>query len=260
MHIKKNLIFLFCLVFLSAIVMAQDYKLEISTTQDSFKAEENITFKVTVYDSQNNPVYDEIQIMIEDAEKKVKVEKIISSNELMEIGLKGASYGQGKITATYKDSTATGFFNIEINELVKFEIQGEKLIITNIGNTKYTKTVQIIIGETTGIIKEPKLNIGESVSYILIAPEGTYNIKVSDGKTSINQGEIKLTGTGKVIGALDERASSGAGITGISPEADSETELLGYVKKSKFIYVFVLTIFGAMILLAIERRYRRKAD
>lgn len=171
----------------------------------------------------------------------------------------GASYGQGKITATYKDSTATGFFNIEINEIVKFEIQGEKLIITNIGNTKYTKTVQIIIGETTGI-KEPKLNIGESVSYRLIAPEGIYNIKVSDGKTSISQGEVKLTGTGKVIGALDERASSGAGITGISPEENSETELFNYVKKSKFIYVFVLTIFGAMILLAIERRYRRKAD
>ena len=247
-------------MFLSSIVMAQDYKLEISPTQEIFKAGENITFKVTVYDSQNNPVYDEIQIIIEDAEKKVKIEKNIPSNELIEIGLGvGASYGQGKITATYKDFTATDLFNIEINELVKFEIQGEKLIITNIGNTKYTKTVQIIIGKTPGI-KEPKLNIGESVSYILIAPEGTYNIKVSDGKTSINQGEVKLTGTGKVIGALDERASSGAGITGISPEENSETELFNYVKKSKFIYVFVLTIFGAMILLAIERRYRRKVD
>lgn len=67
--------------------MAQDYKLEISPTQEIFKAGENITFKVTVYDSQNNPVYDEVSIIIEDAEKRVKIEKNIPSNELIEIGL-----------------------------------------------------------------------------------------------------------------------------------------------------------------------------
>ena len=177
---------------------------------------------------------------------------------ISEINLKGASYGQGTITAKYKDAEAKGFFIIEIKESAKFELEGETLTITNIGNTKYTKTVQIIIGETTGI-KEPKLDVGKKVSYKLIAPEGVYSIKVTDGKTILTQDEVKLTGTGKVIGALDETPSQRTGITGGIRAENSEENILSYFKNSKFVFVFVFVfaVLGAMILLAIERRYRK---
>ncbi len=257
MMAEKSLIFLFCLIFLSSLVIAQEYKIGISTLKETFEAGENITFIVSLYDSQNNPINDEVFVIVEDAEKKIKTEQTILSNEFIEINLEKATHGQGTITAKYEDAEVKGFFVIEIKELAKFELEGETLTITNIGNTRYTKTIQIIIGETTGI-KEPKLDVGKKVSYKLVAPDGIYSIKVTDGKTILTQDEVKLTGTGKVIGALDETLSKRSPVTGgIRPE-DSEENILSYFKDSKFVYVFVFVVLGAMILVAIERRYRKK--
>ena len=258
MIMKKGLIFLFCIIFLSSLVTAQEYKIDITTTQEIFEAGKNITFRVSLRDLNNKPIYDNILVIVEDAEKRVKIEQDVQSNEPVSVNLGNrASHGQGTITTKYGDSEAKGFFVIEIKELVKFELEEDTLIITNIGNTRYTRTIQIIIGEVTGI-KEPKLDVGKKVSYKLVAPEGVYNIKVTDGETILTQNEVKLSGTGKVIGALDESASQRTSITGgIRPE-DSEENLLSYFKDSKFVYIFVFIVLGAMILLAIERRYKRK--
>ena len=65
-------------------------------------------------------------------------------------------------------------------------------------------------------------------------------------------------GTGKAVGVLDESISQRSGITGgISPDEEDE-QLLNYLRNNSFIYIFILVIFGAMILLAVERRFRRK--
>ena len=258
---KKLLIPAFILLSLS-LVLAADYNMQISTSKTIFAAGENIILKVTLLDSQNNPVNDKVLITLEDAEKRIKIEKEVISNEFVEIGIpEGASYGPGKITAKYQNLEVTGTFTIEINELAKFEIKENTLTITNIGNTKYTKTVQITIGETTGI-KEPKLEIGKSISYRLVAPEGVYNIKVTDGnpKTTISQGNVHLTGTGNIVGAIDETPQERSPLTGgIRPDTNQDENLLSYIKSNgKFVYIFIIVIFGAMILLAIERRYRKK--
>jgi len=107
------------------------------------------------------------------------------------------------------------------------------------------------------------LVLGKSGTYRLVAPDGVYNIKVTDGVSeTLEIGEVKLTsvGTGRAIGALDEQAGKRNPVTGgISPDQESDEALLSYMKSNKFIYVFVLVIFGATILLAIERRSRNKA-
>ncbi|MFA4952890.1 MAG: hypothetical protein WC584_01565 [Candidatus Pacearchaeota archaeon] len=258
---KKIILGFFCIIFLSSLVIAQNYKLEISLPKDVFEAGEKITLKVSLLDSANKPIDDNVNIILEDATKKSRIEKTIQSNQFVDIDLgENAPYGFWNIKATYQGIEANGLFSIGANELARFELKDDKLTITNIGNTKYSKTIQIIIGETTGI-KNPELSIGESIFYRLVAPEGNYNIKVTDGKTTLTKAEVRLTGTGKVIGALDERAGQTSGITGtLSPEENSEGELFSYVRNNKFTYIFVLVIFGAMILLAIERRYKKKAS
>ena len=262
MVIKKSLIFLFCVIFLSSLVLAQEYKIEISIISEDkiFEPGETIELKVTLRDSNNNIIEDNVSIIIKDMKETIIQEETIKSKDIVEIKLdKNALAGDGKIVTKYKDAESTESFFIAENKLAKFELDGEKLIVTNIGNTVYEEKIYITIGETIRT-QNPRLKIGESISYRLVAPEGVYNIKVSDEKTTLKKEEVKLTGTGKVIGALDERTSQSTGITGISPEKESEGELIGYFKSSKFIYVFVLTIFGAMILLAIERKYRKKIE
>lgn len=261
MNLKKNLIILLCIIFLTSLIIAQNSKIEVSTAKDVFEAGEKITLKVSLFDENNKPINDNVNVILEDAEKTKIIEKQIPSNQFVEIELgEGATYGYWTIKAVYNDVEATGIFSIEANELAKFEIQEDKLIITNIGNTEYTKTVQIRIGDTIGI-KNPELTVSESISYRLIAPEGVYSIKITDGKTTLERSDVQLTGTGRAIGAIDERISQRSGITGItSPGEKQDEELFSYFRNSSFVYVFVLVIFGAMILLAVERNYRKKAD
>jgi hypothetical protein len=258
---KKIIKNMFLFIFLLSFISAQTYTLEIVPLKETYSQGEAISLKINLYDENKKLVSDEIEVILQDASKTSRVEKKIISNKIQEISLgEKASYGEGTITANYKDSTATEIFFIDINELVKFEIRDNNLLITNIGNTKYTKTVQITIGTTTGI-KYPKLDPGKSVTYKLVAPEGTYSIKVSDGTTTITENNIKLTGTGQVVAAIDQTTTSRTSLTGtIAPEEDSEEALLSYMKNSKLTYTFILAIFGAMVLLAIERKYTKKAN
>jgi hypothetical protein len=255
---KKIIFPLLVLTFLFPLITAQSLDIEFPQGSD-FESGEPIIFKVTLYDDQGNPIDGEISITIEDEERNARTLKKVASKEIVTINLgEKASSGQGVITAEVEGVEAIAFFEIGRQELASFEIEGSTLIVTNIGNTPYSRVIKITIGDTTGT-QQANLDIGESASYRLIAPDGTYNIKVTDGKTSISRGDVRLTGTGQAIGAIDEAPSKRTGITGItSPGEESDIALLSYLKRNKFVYVFIAVIFGAMILIGIERRYKKK--
>jgi len=256
---KKLILTLLGIILLTSLINATS--LDISFPNgNQFEAGQPITFKATLYDNNNNPMEGQVLINIEDAEKRVILEKTVLSKEVSSVDLgEKATSGQGIITAKYLDIISIGLFDIGAKELVRFELEGDTLKVTNIGNTKYSRIIKITIGETVGT-QQPDLSIGESASYRLVAPDGVYNIKVSDGKTSLLRNDIQLTGTGQAIGAIDNSAASRSPFTGgISPNEKSDIALLSYIKNKTFVYVFILTIFGAMILIAIERRYRKRA-
>lgn len=246
---------LFATILFSSIISAASIDIEFPNG-DSFNPGESIVIKVTLIGDDGKPLAGEIALTIQDSEKKItKVN--VQSKEVSTIDLSTATSGQGVITAESDSTKAIAFFEIGRDEQASFELDGDYLVVTNIGNTPYSKTIQITIGDTTGT-QTPNLEIGESARYRLIAPEGLYNIKVSDGKSSLIRSSIKLTGTGNVIGAIDDSNSGRAGITGgISPE-EGNLALFAYIKQNKFVYVFVTVIFGAMVLIAIERRYKNK--
>ncbi|MBS3092159.1 hypothetical protein J4466_01945 [Candidatus Pacearchaeota archaeon] len=256
---KKSLLILLFVVILSPyIVIAQstDIKLQVTTTKESFQPGENITIKVALLDSQNSPINAEINLIFENAEKTKKIEKTIGSNTLIEIDLGEAiPAGYWSVIASYNGMESKAIFNIETSESAFFSLDNDMLTITNNGNSRYTKTIQILIGDTLGT-KDVDLNVGEKVSFRLIAPDNIYNIRVTDGKTTLTRGNVPLTGD--VIGVLDDRIRSRAPITGARIEGDSEAGALSLVKSNKIVYTFILVVVGAAVLIAIERNYRRK--
>lgn len=253
---KKILFVLTIFILLTTFVKAASVDIEFPNGNE-FSPGEEITFKATIYDDSGKPLEGPIEITIQDSEKTI-TKSSIDSTKVTSIDLKNAASGQGIITAEAQNAKAIAFFDIGREELASFELDKSNLIVTNIGNTPYERTITITIGDTVGT-QTPHLEIGESVTYRLIAPEGDYNIKVTDGKTSLIRGGIKLSGTGNVIGAIDDSASNRAGITGgVSPE-EGDIAILSYIKQNKFIYVFVAVIFAATILIAIERQYRKNA-
>jgi len=257
---KKSLIFFLGIFLFSSMVLAQTYNLEISTIPSDkiFESGTPIQIKVTIYDSLKNKINDKVIVILKDLKEDLIKEQEIDSNNFEEIELpERVISGQGEIIVQYKDSETTENFFISEEIKAKFEIQGDKLVITNIGNTKYENTVYITIGGTTGT-KNPKLKIGQSIEYRLVAPKGIYNLKITDGETTLIQGDVILSGTGQAIGVIDESASQ-SGITGGIKE-DTDENTLSYLKQSSFVYVFILVVFGATILLAIERRYKKKSE
>jgi len=223
--------------------------------KESFKAGEKIILKISLSDNQNIPLNAEVKLTFQNADKTKSIEKNVQSNKIIEVDLENASSGFWNIIAKYNTQEVKSTFSIEEDEKARFSLEGDNLIVENIGNTKYEETLDIVIGDTIGK-KIVSLNIGEKSKFRLIAPDGTYSIKVSDGKTTLNKGEVKLTG--EAIGILDERMTTRALITNVGGEDSGNGEPYNPIKGNKFIYFFVAAVIGALVLLAIERSYKRK--
>ena len=242
-----------------SLVSAAKLKVEMP---ESFSSGNEVSFKVLIYDSENNLVQDNVDITIEDVEKIRIVEKTVPSNQVINEDLgEEAKSGLWIITASYQDAELKEFFTIKPNQEIKFEIQGDKLIVTNIGNTRYVDDIYIVLGDSTGtkeVSKEINLNIGEEISFRLLAPDGTYTITVTDGETTITEGDVTLTG--QVIGILDERLTTGSSpVTGGIRPKEEDSGIYGTIRDKSYVYVFILVVIGAAILLAIERRFRKRA-
>lgn len=252
-----KIVLIIACILLVSFIAANKVEIEFPGNDNNFNAGEPISFKATIYNDNGQAIDGEIQITIEDSNKAI-TKTTAQSKNIVSMSLPEASSGQGLIRGESANvNEGVGLFFIEADESVSFDIIDGVLIVKNMGNTRYSNTITITIGETTGT-QTPNLDIGESASYRLIAPEGDYNIKVDDGKnTPLTRSNVRLTGTGNVIGAVDNSGSSRTGITGgVSPD-ESNIALLAYLKSKKFVYVFVGVIFAATILVAIERRYKK---
>ena len=235
-------------------------KIKINMAQETINPGENLTFSVEVYDDSNAQINTLVDISIEDANKNFVINKQIQSGKEETISLdKNAPFGYWKLVAKYTDSQDNKIedyylFNVEVKENVEFSLDGDVLKITNFGNSVYEKTIQIVIGDTIGT-KPVRLDIGESMTLRLTAPEGSYNIRVTDGKNTITRSNVALTGN--VIGILDSKSTSRTDITGgINPDQDGS--FISFIKNKSVVYLFLAIIAGAAILLAVERNYRKK--
>ncbi len=106
---------------------------------------------------------------------------------------KNASPGVWKSSAVYQNLKNEKAFNIERKEEASFELFNDTLIITNLGNVPYEEILEIDIGGIT-ISKEVNLEVGETKILKLIAPNGNYPIKISEGGNFSPLGSAYLTG------------------------------------------------------------------
>lgn len=263
-NLKVFLFIVLTLLVSMQIISASDYKIELTMVDKTFKANEDITFKISIYDKNNKIIQDNVKIIIEDLEKTKKIEKNINTKDIISLDLgENSKQGQWEINIIYQDAQAKDVFFIEAKQELKFEIIKDKLIIKNTGNIKAKEKIRIQIGDTIGDAKPLELDIGEQEEYRLIAPEGSYSIKVlSEDEVLFRQSEVQLEGsglTGNVIGAIDEDVSERNPFTGgVSPEGNSDDTILSYTRNNKAVYVFILVVFGATIFLALEKKYFNK--
>lgn len=255
MMIKRGIVYLSILVCCMTYVSAA-YNIDIiGLKTEEYNVGEDLTFTTIVLEDgirKNVPV----EVEIYDLQEKTFIQRSGESGNQIIVNL-DTRYPSGLWTIYAKagEDSIERTFTIHEKSSVEFGIEEDKLIIKNTGNIRYQKTVQISIGETKQS-KTLNIPVGEQKEWTLIAPEGVYDIEVTDGETSFSKKNIQLYGTGNVIGAIDEGLIGYSGF-GTTPVEDIEDSFIS-LDKLPIAIVFVLVVFGLGILIAIERVTRHR--
>ena len=141
-----------------------------------------------------------------------------------------------KIIAETDKFSTQKTFKIKVNQEIKAEIVNKTLIITNIGNVPYNKTILIKIGNVT---KPLELNLGvdETQKYKMNAPDGEYDVEViEDGKTKVN-GRVALTGN----------------VISIKESTSSNSNMIKY----PFVWFFMILILGFIAFMVVKKGYKK---
>jgi hypothetical protein len=255
MH-KRYLILLLTLL-LAQNITAQEYSLDITGLRSGeYNLGEELTFTVLLIQGEEQ-IEKTIQITLEDALETKKIEKEITTNKEITIPIE-LEYPSGlwTIKATYEDYSVDRSFVVGQNEEVRFSIEGDELIITNTGNTRYTRTILITIGEVSNSYVQ-NIGVGEEKRLKLLSPEGAYDIEVTDGLNTITRKNIELFGTGNVIGAVDQKLVGYTGFAGANEIATSG-ERQAPLTKLPVSLTFIAAVFILGILVFTERKLTKK--
>ena len=164
----------------------------ISLSSTNVTPSQNLTIGANVFDQSGKSMDGVVSIQIVSPKNKV-TKYTIANKKFKTIPFAlNSTAGTWKIISSLDGVTGNKEFSMARLQKVNFSIDGSLLSITNIGNTLYNKTISVKVGNKS---RELKLNIaiGETRKFNLKAPNGKYDVAISDGKSSINK-KVLLTG------------------------------------------------------------------
>jgi len=182
--------------------------IEIAVDKQSVVPEEALNIIPYLYDQSGEPITQQLLLTIKDSEDNSLYEGLVNSNEQFSFTMNTSTpFGLAKISVEKDDVKQEKTIEVQKLQKVSAEIKSGQLIITNIGNTAYGRKVQIEIGDQV-IVKELNLSVGESRSFEITAPDGTYTVKVKDdGSQILSQDGISLTGNAISVNEIGTRLS-----------------------------------------------------
>ena len=174
----------------------------------------------------------DVSIIVIGLNEEKMLEKLIKTNEEIIFYLeKNSTAGQWKINAKAQGKESEKIFFVLENQEATFEINENILKITNVGNVPYTRSVEIKIGDETEI-REVNLELGETISYELEAPDGEYEISINDGTT---------LATGKSY------------LTGMAISVNEITEKISLLMKYPIVWIFLILVVGMFIFVSARK-------
>lgn len=173
--------------------------LELVTENKEIMPGTSLKVKAILHDQTGEKIASTASITIKDINNKILEQKEINTDQFFEYPIKSNEPPvEWKVFAISNKLTAENKFLIKTNEDVDIQITNKTILIINIGNVPYNKTLLVKIGDTPLNIYI-MLNVGQSKEYVLNAPDGKYNVKVSSGEEEVSE-FMSLTG-----GAIDAR-------------------------------------------------------
>jgi len=204
-------------------------RIEIAIESQEAKLEEDYNFKIEVYDQINTSMDVQVRYEIFDNKNNLLFAKLGETNENFAYYItQNDTPGYRTIIASINDVSTQRFFYVPEIEKAEILLTNSTLKIKNIGNVLYKKNVAVEIGGNAEVI-EVEMEVGESALYGLHAPEGTYNVKVTDGLDKVSAQGISLTGNSIKI-------TEGLGSSGES-----------LLNRYPLVWVFIIGVLGLFV-------------
>ncbi len=183
-------------VFLINFVFAEKLGLDI---ENKYSETGEINFKITVYNDSNNPILGIVSYKIRNYYGDVVKQGDVNSGEWINFKLPvDIDPRPWEIIASYNGIETSEKFNLGELRKVDISLEGDNLVLRNIGNVPYEGHILIYIGNED-VTASVYLARGQTKKIKLTAPEGVYDVKVDTGEEE----EIvfsKVGLTGNVIG------------------------------------------------------------
>lgn len=151
--------------------------------------------RAILHDQTGQPISSTSTITIINNNGKTVGQNEISNDGFLEITIpSGESPGKWTIKAESNGLVSQSYFTIKPVEKISTEIIKSTLMVTNIGNVPYNKSVMVKIGDKPMTI-DVDLDVGEFQKYSLSAPNGEYDVDIIvNGKSNLNE-KVLLTGS-----------------------------------------------------------------
>ncbi len=174
-------------------------KIDIAMDRASINPGENVTLIPTLYNLAGEIETGKISFVVQDTSGNVVYDGLVDSNQKVILQTKTTNpAGTSKVIAKKDSISAERFFQINELKKVSAQIINKSMVITNIGNVPYSGTIEVTMnGEKTS--KKVELELGESKMFQIEAPDGTYDIGISDSGLILNENGVALTGSAITI-------------------------------------------------------------
>lgn len=179
-------------------------KIDIQLEHSSIFPGQLLHYKAIAYDQTGNVLVKDIRYSLSDPSNKMTDSFVGKSGvDQTFTSLSNTMSGYWLINASTEGMIAKKLFYVEENENASIEMANNTIIVTNIGNVRYTKNIEIFIGAYKEI-RELDLLPGKRKIYELAASNGNYNISVNDGNRTFSAFGVPLTGRAIDIGEISE--------------------------------------------------------
>jgi hypothetical protein len=169
--------------------------LDIAIDAASIMPEKEISFTVLAYDQAGDYINTEASTSIITSTGLEKKSFVLKTGEtskyLIETSFEPGSW---KIKAKSGDLEVQKEFFVEELKKIDFSLENNSLTVKNNGNIPYTGFVEVSIGGITQVKPLDALGVGQTKTFKLAAPNGQYEIQVTDGNQKVSLGTAFLTG------------------------------------------------------------------
>ena len=166
---------------------------------------ENFSIGLNVFDQSGVEMNGAVSVKIISSDGS-EIDNVVQAGDFVFIDFdSNSSVGTWKIVAQFDDLIQEREFEMGALQKVEFDFEDSVLVVKNIGNVLYNRTIDVNIGKEIMKLKL-KIDVGDIRKFSLKAPMGSYDVIVDDGENQINH-EVLLTGN-----AISVSDFNGAGV------------------------------------------------